>query len=342
MGVKGTAGINEKIFCTLGGDAQPVQRRCSWRPSILLAVFLALSIAVSVGCFSNGDEPAQVGKYADSQVERKPYFLKGAPKKSPQRIVSVSPNVTEIIYALGAGDRLVGVTRFCDYPAPAKALPKIGGFWDLSLEAVVGLHPDLVICVPNAQNQTVTSRLSDMGLSIYMTYGYDLQDVKTSISAIGDVLEVPQRARELNAQLTAELDLVRQQVRGLAKPKVLFLYGRRPLVAAGPGSYANALIEIAGGVNVAAVGNIRYPTLSVETVIGYAPDVIIDAYQAGHGAAEELDLKRIQVIPAVKNNRVYPLSHNAALRPGPRAPQDARLLAERFHGLQGQSRLGLK
>jgi iron complex transport system substrate-binding protein len=165
-----------------------------------------------------------------------------------------------------------------------------------------------------------------------MVFAYELDDVNAAMGAIARALGYEERARALTRQLDAEIAAVRAAVSGLPQPRVLFLYGHRPLVAAGAGCYADALLEIAGGVNVAAKGSTRYPTLSVETVIGYAPDVILDAYSAGMGGEQQDSaLQRFDAIPAVRAGRVHQLSDNAALRPGPRAGQDARLIARLLH-----------
>ncbi len=208
----------------------------------------------------------------------------------------------------------------------------MGGFIDPSLEAVAALKPDLILTVPNGQNKAVSERLADMGHAVLVLSDYDLDQVFAAIAAVGEALGVSVRARELLATMRRDADAVRAAVQGRPRPTVLFLYGHRPLVAAGPGSYADALIDIAGGVNAAGRGFARYPTLSPEILIALAPEVIIDAYPAGMGAApSELELEGLQTVPAVEKQRVYRLGDNATLRPGPRLGADARLLMKLLH-----------
>ncbi|MBN2360577.1 MAG: ABC transporter substrate-binding protein [Deltaproteobacteria bacterium] len=264
--------------------------------------------------------------------QRRPYFLRDRSPTSNRRIVSMAPSVTEILFALGAGDRVVGVTRFCDFPAAAAGLPKIGGFLDPSLEAIAGLRPDLIIAVPNGSNRPLVERLADLGLSLLLVYDYELADLDRAIPAIGAAIGRSDAAAALLERMHGDAAAIRAAVAGRDRPRVLFLYGRKPLVAAGPGSYADALIEIAGGRNALGAAYPRYATIPLETVAALAPDVVIDAYAAGHGAASEpLDLGRLADLPAVRNHRVYALSDNAALRPGPRVGADARIVAALLH-----------
>lgn len=240
--------------------------------------------------------------------------------------------MTEILFALDAGERVVGVTRFCDFPEAAKQRAKIGGFLDPSLEAIAGLKPDLVVTVPNGSNRPVVERLADLGVAVLLVYDYELIDLDSAIPAIGDAIGRSDQARALLQRMHGESAAVRAAVAGQDRPSVLFLYGRQPMVAAGPGSYADALIEIAGGRNVLGAKFPRYATISLESVVGMAPDVVIDAYTAGHGAAPTpLDLERLTELPAVKQRRLYHLTDNAALRPGPRVGQDARIVAALLH-----------
>ncbi|MFH1811972.1 MAG: helical backbone metal receptor [Pseudomonadota bacterium] len=263
---------------------------------------------------------------------RAPHFLGGRAPTRHARVVSLAPSVTEIVFALGAGDSLVGVTRFCDEPAAARALPKIGGFLDPSLEAVAALKPDLIITVPNGQARSVTERLAEIGHPVLLLYDYTLADVEQGILAVARALDLEAAGVALIDTMRRDVAAVRARVAGSERPRVLFLYGHKPLVAAGPGSYADALIEIAGGVNAAGRGMARYPTLSLETLIGLKPEVIIDAFPAGMGAApESTEMENLSSVPAVAHGRVYALRDNASLRPGPRVGADARLLAALLH-----------
>jgi len=306
------------------------------RPRMARWTVAMLAVVALIACHDDDKsapaKPAMAGAWLDQGESRAPYFVGPAPTSPPRRMVSLAPSVTEILFALGAGDRLVGVTRFCDYPPQAKTKTKIGGFLDPSLEAIAALKPDLIVAVPNGQNRPVIERLVEMGYPALIVFAYELKDVDAALAATARVLGLEPAARALSSQLTADIAAVRTAVRDRPRPRVLFLYGHRPLVAAGAHSYADALLEIAGGVNVAASGITRYPTLSVETVIGYAPDVILDAYSAGMGgSAQPSVLERFDTIPAVKEGRVHRLADNAALRPGPRAGQDARLIARLLH-----------
>ena len=255
-----------------------------------------------------------------------------APAGPPRRIVSLAPSVTELLFALGTGDRVVGGTRFCDYPPEAAGLPRVGGYTDPSVEAVAGLKPDLVLAVPSPANRRPVEALRRLGLSVEIVSDRRLADVRQALATVGDLLGRQAAARAAVARLDAGLDTVRRRVAGRPRPSVLLVYGHRPLVVAAAGSWAGELLAIAGGDNV--VAGDGYPLRPLEQVLADAPAVIVDVAMAPAGSRREEAVRfwtRWPSLPAVRDGRVHVLNGGALMRPGPRAPEAAAALARVLH-----------
>jgi iron complex transport system substrate-binding protein len=251
-------------------------------------------------------------------------YLKGKqPEGIPKRVVSLAPSLTEIIFAIGAGERVVGVTTYDDYPEEVKKLPKVGGFIDPSVEAVLALEPDLVVCTPNPGGRNRVDALSRMGVPILVLPSYGMKDIFTVIQALGDLFERQESARELVNSMKKRIVKVAELVQGVRRPKVLLVYGHRPIMAAGPGSFGDTMLKLAGGENVLKESKMRYPNVPMEEIIRLMPEVIIDASSSGTGAemtrgeVEEV-WGRWKVLPAVKNRRIHIFNSALWFRPGPR------------------------
>ncbi len=201
------------------------------------------------------------------------------PAAPPRRIVSTAPSVTEMLYALGLGDRVVGVTTFCHYPPEAAKKPKIGDYLHPSLETIVGLRPDLVVSettgVRHAEN------LRSLKLNVLEIDDANLAGIYDSIRRIGQAAGVPARADALCARMRADLDAIRARVARLPRRRALFLVGRTPgriedLIAAGRASHLNELMEIAGGENVFRDSVAAYGRIPLEELLARNPEVIVD------------------------------------------------------------------
>jgi iron complex transport system substrate-binding protein len=253
-----------------------------------------------------------------------------APQPQPQRIVSTSPSITETLFALGLGDRVVGVTTFCRFPAEVARLPKIGTFLNPDAERIAGLRPDLVIVHEHANG--VDRRLTSLRIPFVIVQTGSLASVFSSITQIGTAAGTPERATTLIAAIQQRLQRLREQHTAGARPRVLFLVGRRPgtladLIGVGPGTYLNELITIAGGINVLDLaGQPEYPHISLEAVLRFDPDVIIDTVDMGDTAAEREQRRAINqrlwasygTLNAVKHGRVRAATTDALVVPGPR------------------------
>jgi iron complex transport system substrate-binding protein len=246
----------------------------------------------------------------------------------PQRIVSLAPSVTETLFALGLGDRVVGVTRFCSYPPEARSRAKVGGYFDPSYEAMAALRPDLVIML-SEQEETIKF-LDALGIPNMTVNHRNVAGIMNSITAIGAAAGAEARARELNAELRAKVERIKGQTAGRARPRVLVSVGRdlgtgglkEVFISGGDGFY-NDLIAMAGGVNVYAGKTISYPTVSAETILRLDPEVIIEIaprlQETGlEPAAVIREWETVPQVAAVRDHRVYVFGQDYTGLPGPR------------------------
>jgi iron complex transport system substrate-binding protein len=257
----------------------------------------------------------------------------------PARLVSTSPSITETLFALGLGDRVVGVSTYCRYPEPALRLPKVGSFMRPDAELIARLRPDLVIV--HAGPHTVPQQLSALGVASITVDRGTLAGVYSSIRAIGAAAGVNDRAERLIAELESRLAAVRRAALAQSPRKVLVVVGRQPgtlgdLIAVGRGSYLNDLVKIAGGINVLDDARLpEYPRISMESVIRLDPDVIIDAGDMGETESEHrrrepttLRLWRHQPhVRAAQAGAVHAVTSDAFVVPGPRVVDAAETIA---------------
>jgi iron complex transport system substrate-binding protein len=261
----------------------------------------------------------------------------------PSRIVSTSPSITETLFALGLGDRVVGVSTYCRFPPAVAKLPKVGSFLKPDAEAIAGLRPDLVVVHQIADG--LDRRLSALHIPFVLVDRGAMPTVFSSIRQIAAAANVRRRGEELVADIERRLNAMRSVGTATLRPRVLFIIGRRPgaladLIGVGPESYLNDLIEVAGGTNVLAIaGQPQYPRISMETVLRLDPDVIIDTVDMGDTEAERHERQPINerlwnaygMLSAVKTKHVYAATTDALVVPGPRVDDAARWIAELLH-----------
>lgn len=236
-----------------------------------------------------------------------PYRIGPGPAGPARRIVTLAPSITEIVLALDAADRLVGVSRFDDAPE-VKGLPSVGGFLDPSPERILGLRPDLLIVQPSPGNKSPVERLATLGIPVLVLPLHTTDEILASVRAVGEALGKAEAGETLAGALSKRMDTIRQRNERRSRKKALIVYTWQPLVVAGPGSFADELLILAGGENAASGAMGAYPTLSAEAALARDPAVVIDA-SGGHGAGQPL--------PGWAGRIVQPKS-NALFRPGPR------------------------
>ncbi len=237
----------------------------------------------------------------------------------PTRIISLSPATTEILFALGEGDRIVGVTSFCDYPAEAKKKQKVGGMSNPSLEAIVALKPDLVVMTTDGNPREVEGRLREMGLATYVWMARTLSDLPAGIREFAVALGIGKRGDELASDIERSMERLTFKVQRSKKQKVLYIVWPEPLLVAGPGTAIDDAIRLLGHENVAAKAKTSYPRYSIEELIREAPEVLFIGKGSGMDmrAVSQGILKKLATVPAVKNNKVCYVS-DSLYRLGPR------------------------
>jgi iron complex transport system substrate-binding protein len=253
-----------------------------------------------------------------------------------ERVVSLAPATTEMLFALGLGDRIVGASEFSDFPPAARAIPRVGGFSRPNAETILALRPDLLVVSPAPENRETVDLLRSRGLRVMVVEARGLDDIGPALGALGRQFGVMGRARALSASMERRLEALAALVAGRGRPRCLLAVQPEPLIVCGPGSYPASLLELAGGANVVPPGPSRYPTFSLEAVMRAAPEVIVEA--ARHEGEPEQERRaalyrweRLPDLPAVRDGRVALLEGDALLRPGPRAPEGVADLVGLLH-----------
>jgi iron complex transport system substrate-binding protein len=302
------------------------------KPPGVFAAALTVLAALAGGCTQcpkdqpteqASSAPAAADKEADSAADEPaaastPELVASADLPDhPERIVSLAPNVTEIIFALGEDERLVGVTRYCDYPKAAAELPRVGGVVDTDFEAILALEPDLVVGVTSGADAKIAPKLDRAQLNYAFVRMDDLEETYAGIRQIGHWIDAPSRAGEVAKTMRERIDGIAEGAPETGRPSVLLVYGRDPLVVAGPGTFGHQLIGLAGGQNAVADANTAYPKLDIEKVIDLDPDRIIDA-SSGARAGEDGFWEPYAALGAVQAGHVHLFRDDVALRPAPR------------------------
>lgn len=260
----------------------------------------------------------------------------------PQRIVSTAPSITELLYAVGLGDRVVGVTRFCRYPPEAQKKTRIGDYINPNLEAIAALKPDLVIVQTNPVR--LTQRLEALHLRVLEINQENIAAIYNSIRVVGHATGASARATQLIDSIRGQLEQMRARAAPLRRTRVMFVVGRSPnrlegLIVAAKNSYLNEVIELAGGASVFHDAAASYPAVSLEEVMARNPEVIIDMGDMSgtvnvtgeHKRAVLALWNRVPFLSAVKQHRVFAVASDIYVTPGPRVVDAARAIFEMLH-----------
>ena len=238
----------------------------------------------------------------------------------PSRIVSLAPNLTEILFAMGLGDRVVGVTSFCDYPEEAKRRQKVGGMSNPSIEAVVSLKPDLVVVTTDGNPMEFEGRLRSLKIKTYVFRSRRLQELPQGVRGMGAALGVKERGDALAEMMEHTIRRLGIKNPPERKRRLLFIVWPEPLIVAGTGTVIDDAITLLGGENIAAGGKGTYPKYSVEEILHNSPDVILIGKGQGHEDMEKVSkrlLDRLKNVSAVRNGKVFFVS-DLLYRLGPR------------------------
>ncbi len=257
----------------------------------------------------------------------------------PQRIVCMAPNIAETVFALGAGDRVVGVSEYTVYPPEAVKLPTVGAQYNADLEKIASLKPDLVIV--QEKHEKVEQLCAERGIEVMRVKMLRVGSILDGVRQLGDRLGVPENAAALQKKILADLAAVRARVQGLPRTSVFFCVGRAPgsprgLFATGGTSFLTEMLTLAGGRNVYEEVQESYPQISAESLIQLAPQVIIEAYPSQKFSEEQrkriiADWAALPKIPAVRDGRIFLLTEDFLVVPGPRIGLIAGRLADVLH-----------
>jgi len=251
-------------------------------------------------------------------------------------IVSLKPNVTEILFQLGLGDKIVGVTKYCLHPPEAQKITKVADYVQANLEKIIALKPDLVITSHENSTKREIVTLEKLGIRVLTLPFYSLQDIFDSTEVIGEATGAGQRAASLVSEMKRDIQEIQDKIKGLPPPKALIVLDHRPLVVAGGGSLFDELMVLLGVENIAHQSKIRYPHFSTELMIGRAPEVILDmamAVNVNNVKNKEGFLEWYQSfssIPAVKNNNIHFLDVSL-FHPSARIIEGIREMAKIFY-----------
>ncbi|NWF72979.1 MAG: cobalamin-binding protein [Nitrospirae bacterium] len=260
--------------------------------------------------------------------------------KAPSRVVSMAPNVTEILFALGLEERVVAVTPFCDYPPEAQSKTHLGGM-NPSIEQILALKPDLVLVPQDMIQPDLLQHLDRLKVPTFVLHAAQLEDVLAQVQSIARLFDRSKAGDELAAAIRQRTAVVRERTQSLARPRVLYVLNTDPLQTVGPGSFIHQLIELAGGANIAADTSMAYPKFALEEVLARNPEVIIFPVGTTEGIPDEdqQQWRRWSSLSAVRHNRLVLIPSVLVNRPGPRIVEGLELLAKAIHpeAFTGQS-----
>ena len=252
---------------------------------------------------------------------------------NPSRVIALAPSITEIVFALGQGHRLVGVTRYSDFPSEAKEIQRVGSYVDLDIERIVSLEPDLCIATKDGNSREVVLRLETLNIPVYAVEPRDLVSVMDTIIEIGGLLNVSGTAGKLVKTMRSRIDSIDSLVsKADNRPRVFFQIGVSPIVSVGTHTYIHELIVRAGGENLAQ-GKVPYQRFSWERVLMLSPEVFIITSMGRGRNFEKLIARwrRWPDLPAVRDNRIIVVDSNILDRPSPRLVEGLELLARVIH-----------
>ncbi len=265
------------------------------------------------------------------------------PQKSCNRIVSLAPSITETVYAVGLGDRVLGVTDFCTYPPEIASAERVGGVTNINYEAIVRLQPDVVFLLPD--QLSVEKRLQSMGIRTFSIPYKTLEDILDSFGLVGQYCGVEDSAQKVSDSLRSRIEKVEKK--SLKKrPKVLISVGRNSgtgavtdLFIAGKRTFYDDLIRMAGGENVASGESVAYPKVSAEGIVSMNPDVVVDilAIKGIDSKAALKDWKSMDMVKAEKSGNVHVITKDYAVIPGPRIIRFFEELSKWIGSVDGDS-----
>lgn len=260
-------------------------------------------------------------------LDRKLYLA-----KPPKRIVSLAPSITEILFAIGAENEIVGVTDFCNYPPEALEKPKVG-YSQPNLEILVELEPQLVLVPTSFLRTDILAKLDQLKIPTFVLESKTVEGIYGHIQLLGRMVGRVPEANALTAAMRKQVGDLTKRVEGRPRPTLLYVINSKPLITVGPGSFIHHLIELAGGRNAAERANAPYPRLTMEEVLTQNPEILLFPVGEFDGIpqAEQDQWKRWNSLRAIKNGKVFQIQTYLLNRPGPRVIEGLRHLVALLH-----------
>ena len=254
-------------------------------------------------------------------------------KGPPQRIISVAPSVTEILFALGLGEKIVGVSSYCNFPPEALGKEKVGGYITPSMEKILSLRPDLVFQTADGDLKAFVNRLAGFGIPVYITNPRSLTETLKAILKIGEATFSLPAARVHVEAMQAKITGVQERIAGRSRLRVLHAMSVDPLISSGKGTFVHDLIALSGGENIAADARGKHPLLSMEEVIARDPQVILLSSMLSNEPmnSQKKWWERYREISAVRTGRIKVIQADLILRPSPRIVDGLAEVARAIH-----------
>ncbi len=308
----------------------------------ILSLLLILILVVSaVGCGNQTDEeienesPEEIPEVAEENESGYPVKIvdgEGSEidiEKPAEKIISLAPSMTETIFALGAGDRLVGVTSYCNYPEEAQEIDQIGDFEGPNLERVIEKSPDAVVALSMGEDER--SKLEDAGIKVFLQDPQNLDEVLDNIKNIGIILGLQEEAETLTSNMVSKKESIKEKVGNFESKKVFYEVWSEPLMTAGPGSILHELINLSNGENIAYDAKSIYPEYSLELLIDRNPEVYLTADDGFKTVEDIKNRSGYENITAIKENNIYMLHPDIVSRTGPRIIDGLEMIAQAIH-----------
>ena len=298
------------------------------RTSLKLLLACTLLLTITFACGSNPQSKP------DDPVKRELIDDAGRRVSVPahvDRVISLAPNLTEIVFAVGGGAQLVGRTSYCDFPAEAKSVAEVGDTLHPSLERVIALKPQVVLISTASQLEVFTQQLQNQNIAVFVTDPHDLNGVFRSIEQVGEILGRKEHAATLVQTLRQRADAVEQAVKQKQPVRVFYQLSAEPLYTAGHDSFVTDLMRRAGAMSVTADLPGAWPKYSSESALAARPDAIILPTGGSMGSGNSTVTEALRKSPAVLQGRVYKINDDHLVRPGPRAIDGLEEMARALH-----------
>ena len=247
------------------------------------------------------------------------------------RVVSLAPNLTEIVFAVGGGESLVGDTTYCDFPAAAQSIEKVGDTLHPSLERIIALRPQVVLVSTASQLEVFTQQLQSHNIAVFVTDPHDLEGVFRSITEVGEIIGKAEQAGILVAKLRERAAAVDSAVKGSPRIRLFYQLSAEPLYTAGRDAFVTDLIKRAGGESVTADVPGAWPKYSAESALAARPDAVILPTGGSMGEGNSNVAEALSKSPAAQHGRVYKINDDHLVRPGPRAVDGLEEMAKALH-----------